>query len=166
MIKRFFIFSTVIILSSSCLKSKEPSCTYQASNFVAPTAEVNSLQGWVSAYHSGATKDASGFYYEIGNPGSGTVAPSVCSNIVVKYTGTLSNGVKFDENLTGFSAVLGGLILGWQKGLPLIKSGGQINLYLPPSMGYGSQDVKDNTGAVVIPANSILVFNIQLIAVQ
>jgi FKBP-type peptidyl-prolyl cis-trans isomerase FkpA len=166
MIKRLFIFSTVIILLSSCIKTNDVKCTYQESTFIAPVSEVNSLQAWVNTYHPGAIKHSSGLFYEIVNPGSGTAVPAVCSNITVKYTGTLTTGAKFDENLTGFSSVLGSLILGWQKGVPLIKSSGTIILYLPPSLGYGAQDIKDNSGVVVIPANSILVFNVQLIAVQ
>ena len=67
------------------------------------------------------------------------------------------NNVKFDENLTGTTFALGGLILGWQKGIPLIQKGGSINLYIPPSLGYGA----NATGS--IPANSILVFTIQLV---
>jgi FKBP-type peptidyl-prolyl cis-trans isomerase len=85
---------------------------------------------------------------------------------VVKYTGTLTTGFKFDENLTGFSELLGRLVIGWQKGLPLIKAGGSMSLYIPPTLGYGSQDIKNSSGAVIIPANSILIFTIQLVAVQ
>jgi FKBP-type peptidyl-prolyl cis-trans isomerase FkpA len=52
------------------------------------------------------------------------------------------------------------LILGWQYGIPLVKAGGRIMLYLPPSLGYGSQ----STGT--IPANSVLIFDITLQGVQ
>jgi FKBP-type peptidyl-prolyl cis-trans isomerase FkpA len=48
--------------------------------------------------------------------------------------------------------------MGWKLGLPLIKAGGKIKLYLPPSLGYGNS-VSGN-----IPANSILVFEITLVA--
>jgi len=137
---------------------------------VAPASEVTSLQAYVNANHPGATQHSSGFFYEITNPGSGTT-PSLCSYVIVKYTGTLTNGTQFDSSNpnypNGVSLALGNLILGWQKELPLIKSGGSINLYLPPSLGYGNQDQRDpNTGAIVIPANSITVFTIQLVAVQ
>ncbi len=165
MIKRLLFAGTTVLMLASCIKDKEVKCSYTTSTFVASAAEVNALQGWISANASGAVKDPSGFFYELTNPGTGA-SPSVCSNITVKYLGTLTNGVKFDENTTGFSAALGSLILGWQKGLPLVKSGGSIKLYLPPSMAYGNQDIKDNNGVVVIPANSNLVFTVQLTAVQ
>jgi FKBP-type peptidyl-prolyl cis-trans isomerase FkpA len=165
MIKRLLLAASVVIFFASCIKHNDGGCAYQSSSAVAPASEVSTLQTWVNSNAPGATQHSTGFFYKIGSPGSGAT-PEVCSNITVKYTGRLSNGTKFDENLTGYSAILGGLIFGWQKGLPLIKPGGSITLYLPPSLGYGSQDVKDNNGVVIIPANSILVFDIQLIAVQ
>jgi FKBP-type peptidyl-prolyl cis-trans isomerase FkpA len=165
MMKKLVIVIAVPFLLASCLKSKTEQCAFQPSSAVAPAAEVNTLQGWISANRSAAIKDPSGFFYEITNSGSGATA-SVCSAVTVKYSGTLLNGSKFDENLTGFTEALGRLIVGWQKGIPLIKAGGSINLYIPPSLGYGSKDVTNNSGAVIIPANSNLIFNVQLISVQ
>ena len=51
------------------------------------------------------------------------------------------------------------LIIGWQKGIPLIQKGGSIRLYIPPSMGYGSKSSSS------IPANSTLIFDIDLVGV-
>ena len=64
-----------------------------------------------------------------------------------------------------FKVKLGELIPGWQKGIPLIKKGGEVKLYIPPSLGYGSQNVTSG-GVVVVPANSILIFDVQLADVQ
>ncbi len=74
------------------------------------------------------------------------------------YTGKLVNGTVFDQTPAGANAtlVLGQLIVGWQKGLPLIGTGGKITLYIPPSLGYGSSAVGS------VPANSILIFDIEL----
>jgi FKBP-type peptidyl-prolyl cis-trans isomerase FkpA len=36
-------------------------------------------------------------------------------------------------------------------------------LYIPPTLGYGSREIKDNLGNVIIPANSILIFDIELL---
>jgi FKBP-type peptidyl-prolyl cis-trans isomerase FkpA len=74
--------------------------------------------------------------------------------------GTLTNGTQFDANTTGTSFALGQLIVGWQKGIPLSKKGGTINLYIPPSLGYGPNQ------AGIIPPNSNLVFTIQLMDFQ
>ena len=84
---------------------------------------------------------------------------------MINYTGLLSNGHKFDEG-KNVAFTLGSLMEGWKKGLPLIQKGGKIKLYIPPSLGYGSSDIKDNNGAVVIPANSMLIFDISLLDFQ
>lgn len=163
--KSFFVLAaTAVVLFSSCLK-KQDTCSYQDSTYVAPASEVSTLQGWVSGNAPGAVQHSSGLFYIINNPGTGA-NPSVCSNISVKYMGTLLNGAIFDSTTLGYSSMLGQLILGWQKGLPLIKSGGNITLFIPPSLGYGSKVVYDKNGGVLIPANSNLKFTVDLVAVQ
>ena len=52
--------------------------------------------------------------------------------------------------------MLNGVIPGWTDGIPLIKQGGRIHLYIPPSLGYGNRAVES------IPANSILLFDVTL----
>ena len=106
-----------------------------------------------------AVKDNRGFYYKIVTEGTG-VNPTVSSKVTIYYKGTLTNGSIFDQ--TGAAPAtfsLNQLILGWQYGLPLIKPGGKIILYLPPSLGYGS------SAAGSIPANSVLIFEVQLVSV-
>ena len=65
----------------------------------------------------------------------------------------------FDSG-NGVSFGLNQLIVGWQEGIPLIAPGGSITLYLPPSLAYGAQAQQG------IPANSILVFQIDLIRIN
>ena len=154
----FFIFSILFVLSS-CSKSAVSSCPYSESTITVPAAEAASLQAYVTANHPAAILHSSGLYYEITAAGAGS-SPSICSTVTVKYSGYLTSGFKFDENLSGVTFALGQLIIGWQKGLPLIKKGGSINLYLPPSLGYGS------AGSGNIPGNSITIFVIQLVNVQ
>lgn len=160
MIIRLIIIFSFCVIVVSCRKSDDTSCKFTESGLVAPAAEIASLQSYVAANRPAAIQHPSGFFYEIMAPGTGTVTPSVCSAVTVTYAGYLTNGFKFDESTTGVGFVLGQLIVGWQKGLPLIKKGGSINLYLPPSLGYGSNAVGS------IPANSILIFTIQLLDVQ
>lgn len=159
--KQILTLSLAILpfIFGACKKSNDNGCGYSESGIVAPASEVATLQAWVNANHPAAVQHSSGLFYEITNNGSGS-APSICSTVTVKYSGYLTNGTKFDENLAGASFILGKLIPGWQKGLPLIKKFGTINLYIPPSLGYGSNTVG------TIPPNSILVFAIQLMDVQ
>ena len=159
MIKKIILAFTVILFFAGCKKSSDNGCGYSDSAIVAPASEVANLQAYVNATHPAAIQHSSGFFYEIIAPGSGS-KPNICSSVTVKYTGWLTNGFKFDEELVGVTFKLGQLIVGWQKGIPLIAKGGSINLFLPPSLGYGG------TAQPGIPANSILIFNIQLTEVQ
>lgn len=164
---KFLLILALPFLFSACKKSS--TCPYTASQAVAPAAEVASLKTVIGADTSTYTQHSSGFFYKITNPGTGAT-PSVCSYVTVKYVGRLTNGTVFDESNTsypnGIAFTLGELIAGWKIGIPLIKKGGSIILYIPPSLGYGAQASYDRNGNVVIPANSNLVFTIELVEVQ
>jgi FKBP-type peptidyl-prolyl cis-trans isomerase FkpA len=123
----------------------------------APAAEIATLQSYISTKGITATEDGRGFFYTISRPGS-DLKPGSCSNVKVTYTLRLSNGTEVEAN-NGSSFNLGGLIKGWREGLPLIGEGGSMVLYLPPSLGYGDQ------ASGKVPANSILVFYIDLLDV-
>ena len=165
MVRKLLVIVSLTILFISCKKASSPSCPYTESSAVAPAGEIASLQAYITANHPLAVQHPSGIFYEIGVAGSGST-PTVCSAVTVKYAGYLTNNYNFETNTTGYSNYLGALVLGWQKGIPLIKTGGSITLYIPPSLGYGSQEQRNNAGVVIIPANSILIFTIQLVSVQ
>ncbi len=85
--------------------------------------------------------------------------------VSVHYTGTLTNGTKFDSSLdrkTPFSFVLGrgDVISGWDEGVKGMKVGGKRKLTIPPDKAYGNRTVGP------IPANSILVFEVELLATK
>ncbi len=94
----------------------------------------------------------------------GSGAPCLkLANVTIHYTGWLTNGTQFDSSRkrgepNTFS--LAGLIQGWQVGIPGMKPGGIRKLVISPEMGYGSQPQKG------IPANSTLVFEVELIKVN
>jgi FKBP-type peptidyl-prolyl cis-trans isomerase FkpA len=163
MLSRLLIlFSFCVVLSSCSKSSSDAGCTYTAPTVVVPASELTALQAWVNANRPAAISDPGGFYYEMITAGTGTVIPTVCSKVTVKYSGYLTNGFKFTsaaEETNASTFTLGGLIAGWQRGIPLARKGGTINLYLPPTLGYGA------TANASIPANSILLFTIQLVDV-
>lgn len=164
MMNKYILMVFVLaLLGSSCKQSDQAqptatsTCDSAAVMTRAPQAEVAALKQYLDSNRIVATADARGFYYTIQKPGSGT-KPTVCSGVMVNYAGKLTNGTLFDS-ANGSTFGLNRLILGWQEGIPLIAPGGSITLYIPPSLGYGSQ------AAGSIPANSILVFNIDLVQV-
>ncbi len=86
--------------------------------------------------------------------------------VTVNYTGTLMDGTKFDstkDHGTPFSFVLGSgmVIAGWDQGLKGMKEGGTRKLVIPPHLAYGNRSVGG-----VIPPNSTLVFEIELLKVE
>ncbi len=153
----------LLILFPSCLKSKNQ-CNYNPCEVSAPASEVSTVENYLTTNSVTATRHCSGFYYVIDAAGTGAL-PDICSAVSVKYKGQLSNGSVFDQATTTVNFNLNQLIEAWKKGMILIRPGGKIRMWVPPSLGYGSQAVKDGSGNIVIPANSMLIFEIELVAV-
>ena len=98
--------------------------------------------------------------------GTGAVA-TASDSVTVQYVGSLTNGTVFDASLnhgtTGFTFNLGAgqVIKGWDEGLVGMKEGGKRKLVIPASLAYGDQAVGN-----IIPANSTLVFEVELVKVE
>src|SRR5687768_6026957 len=124
-----------LFMCVSCSK-KEDGCSYDPCSRKAPDTEIQAIETYLAANNLTAVKHCSGLYYQIEDPGTGS-APSVCSAISITYTGRLTNGNLFDQSAAPIGFNLMQLIEGWKIGLPLLKKGGSIKLYVPPSLGYG-----------------------------
>jgi FKBP-type peptidyl-prolyl cis-trans isomerase FkpA len=163
MYKKLILIFCVAVTAVSCLKKNTTNtCRYSPTSITIPVAERAAIDAYIDTNHIVAVHDPSGFYYQIVNPGTGTDSVKLCSQIQISYKGQLINDSTFDKR-TNVVFDLGALIEGWKRGIPKLKRGGEIKLYIPPTLGYGSTDIKDNnTGKVVIPANSILKFDVIL----
>jgi FKBP-type peptidyl-prolyl cis-trans isomerase len=98
-------------------------------------------------------------------PGTGPDAKSG-QTVIVHYVGTLTNGQKFDSSRDrgqGFSFPLGAgrVIKGWDQGVLGMKVGGLRKLTIPPHLAYGAAGFPP-----VIPPNSTLVFEVELLEVR
>lgn len=97
--------------------------------------------------------------------GTGAAA-AAGDTVTVNYVGALTDGTVFDASAnhgnTGFTFKLGaGLVIkGWDQGLVGMKEGGKRKLLIPASLAYGSQ------ANGPIPANSALIFEVELLKVQ
>ena len=164
----FILFTAAFLVTgfTGCLKDPEPQvCEYDACKFKAPAAEVQALKDYLTANNITATEHCSGLYYRIENAGTGKT-PQACGAVLANYKGMLSDGQVFDQSSSPIEFALSGVITGWTNGVPLIKEGGRIVLYIPPSLGYGAQDRRDAQGVVRIPGNSTLIFEVDLIKVN
>jgi len=98
--------------------------------------------------------------------GTGAAAKAGDS-VTVNYVGALTNGTVFDASAnhgtSGFTFTLGAgqVIKGWDEGIVGMKEGGKRTLLIPAALAYGSQAVGG-----VIPANSDLIFQVELLMVQ
>lgn len=87
--------------------------------------------------------------------------------VAVHYTGRLADGSVFDSSIERgqpFEFILGGgmVIRGWDIGIAGMRVGGKRSLLIPPSLAYGEQ----GAGGGAIPPNAILLFDVELLAVQ
>jgi FKBP-type peptidyl-prolyl cis-trans isomerase len=88
------------------------------------------------------------------------------NTVTVHYVGTLTNGQKFDSSRDrgkGFTFRLGAgeVIAGWDQGVAGMKVGQMRRLTISPDLAYGARGFPP-----VIPPNSTLVFEVELLAVQ
>lgn len=91
----------------------------------------------------------------------GGVTPKPGSNVIINYHGYLTNGEVFDSSFDKDGVVdfpLNNLIQGWQIGLTKVPTGSKVKLIVPPELAYGE------AARPGIPANSTLVFDIDLIS--
>jgi FKBP-type peptidyl-prolyl cis-trans isomerase FkpA len=162
---RYFLIA-FFFLFTSCLKD-EQDCG-EAGTTVAPENEVQRVLSYLNTNPDAAALqlENSGMYYSISQPGN-TRKPGLCNVVSIKYVGKLENGNVFDQSsgTTPISFTLGGLIEGWKRALPLLGEGGKMRIYIPPALGYGAQGlINPNTGAIIIPANEIIIFDIELVS--
>ena len=107
---------------------------------------------------------ASGLQYTDIQVGQGK-SPQTGSEVTVHYTGTLTDGKKFDSSRDRnqpfkFKIGMGMVIKGWDEGVMSMKVGGRRKLVIPSDLAYGPREIPG-----VIPANSTLIFDVELLGV-
>jgi FKBP-type peptidyl-prolyl cis-trans isomerase FkpA len=132
-------------------------------------ADDKLIQDYLKKNNIKATKTATGLYYKLDKPGTGENAKAG-QKVTVNYTGTTMNGEKFDSNVDPafnhvspftFNLASHQVIAGWDEGVQLMKKGSKGTLYIPSAMAYG-----ERSPTAKIPANSVLVFDIEVTGVE
>lgn len=151
--KYFLLFCICTIALSSCRKKIDDTVFDSAAQALRDDQTL--LDYFLINSLPVPTKDPSGLYYTIVNPGTGT-HPTVNSNITVEYHVYNTDNVEVDQSASRYFAPLSGLIDAWKIAVPKIGKGGTILLYSPSALAYST------TGNGNIGANQVLLFKITL----
>lgn len=115
-----------------------------------------------NADESGVVASKSGLQMQTIRGGEGK-SPTDADIALVSYKGTLRDGTVFDENAQAPLEV-SGVVPGFSEALKKMQIGGKYKLWIPPEIGYGTEERKNpQTGEVALPANSLLVFEVELL---
>jgi FKBP-type peptidyl-prolyl cis-trans isomerase FklB len=104
-----------------------------------------------------------GLQYKVEKMGSGK-KPTETSTVSVHYRGTLIDGTEFDSSIKrGQPAEFpcNGVIKGWTEALQLMPVGSKWTLYIPPQLAYGERGAGQ-----AVPPNSVLIFDVELLAIK
>jgi FKBP-type peptidyl-prolyl cis-trans isomerase len=109
-------------------------------------------------------KTESGLLYRIDREGSDVYATADTDVVEVNYEGKTRDGKVFDSSYERGESISFGLnqvIRGWTEGMKLVGEGGQITLWIPSDMAYGTRGAGANIGP-----NEALEFKVELIKVN
>jgi FKBP-type peptidyl-prolyl cis-trans isomerase len=141
------ILAATIALAQAGAKSERPNTNAPTKITGEGTTTSDGLQYWDIKVGTGRTAEKG-------------------QTVKVHYTGWLTNGKKFDSSVDAgrpftFHLGQGDVIKGWDEGVAGMKVGGKRQLKIPPQLAYGAQGYPP-----VIPANSTLIFDVELLGVQ
>merc|ERR1712025_163824 len=111
-------------------------------------------------------KQVMGVEVETLQPGDNKTFPKKGQTVTVHYTGTLTNGKKFDSSRDRGKPFVtkigvGQVIKGWDEGFTQLSLGQKAKLTISPDYGYGAAGA-----AGVIPPNATLIFDVELLAIN
>jgi peptidylprolyl isomerase len=163
------VFTLVLVISQIFGGTPSVVAAPQPASPSSIATTVPNAQEIIAAMPTDANADfvttPSGLKYRDIKVGSGD-SPETGKNVAVHYTGTLTDGTKFDSSRDRgapfkFRIGTGQVIKGWDEGVGTMKVGGRRELVIPPDLAYGSRAVGG-----VIPANSTLMFDVELMGVN
>ena len=127
--------------------------------------EAQTRRGRTPRSPSAAITTPSGLTYLITKKGTGRQLKAG-DTVILNYTGTLTNGVKFDSSRDRgepleFKLGTGRVIKGWDEGIAKLRIGDHAILVIPSTLGYGSRGAGD-----VIPPDSTLIFVVEVVDIR
>lgn len=130
-------------------------------------SDTVAIDQYLASKSINAIRDKSGLRYVVTQMGTGAL-PDLYSKIKINYTGKiLSDGTVFYSNINepsnNFDSRVINYIYAMQIALPKLPVGSKATLYIPSGLGLGDQAV--NTGTSTVPANSNLIYEIELLGI-
>jgi FKBP-type peptidyl-prolyl cis-trans isomerase FkpA len=140
-----------------------------------PVNDDTALQTYFKIKNITPIKTQSGMYYRIQQQGTGPMAVPG-DTVVMNYRGTFLDGAIFDSNIDSaflhvqplkFVLGTGRVIKGWEEGIGYLNAGSKAFFYIPSALAYGAQSRPGSAANPKgIPANSVLVFEVELVATK
>lgn len=160
-------YLSYIVKMQDAMSMEDFQAKREAESLERKEAQDQEIQAYVTEKGLEATSTESGIYYSVIEKGS-EERPNISNNVTVHYTGMLLDETVFDSSLPGkmpgkqvtgepMTYPLSGFIPGWQEGIALMGKGEKAILIIPSDLAYGPQANGQ------IPANAILVFEVELI---
>ena len=144
-------FLLLIVLAAACMND---------SPFV-PNIEETNFDPALNVDLEASTKTSSGLYYRDIVVGAGEQVPATgTAAVTTTYELYLRNGELLQSGTVPFTVGTAAVIPGYDEGVRGMRVGGQRQLIIPPSLGYGENDYAG------IPGNSILVYFVVLTAIE
>lgn len=139
--------------------------TFEGNRIKRIEAERAAAEEEMNTLTAGFEKTASGLCYKLIQKGEGRKAENG-KTVAVHYNGQLPDGKVFDSSYPRkkpieFVLGKGNVIEGWDEGIALLNVGDKARFVIPSHLGYGSRAVGS-----VIPANAILIFDVELMDVK
>lgn len=164
---KFFLLPIALFIGiASFITDAEGQTRPRRSTLKRPLATKPKISPKLTVLPTGAVKTASGLTYLVTQNGTGRL-PKIGETVVVHYTGTLTNGVKFDSSRDSgtpieFPLGKGRVIKGWDEGIAKLRIGDQAILIIPPAIAYGAK----GAGNGAIPPNATLIFIVELVDIK
>ena len=124
---------------------------------------------FTTAVNGDTTTTSTGLKYLDNTVGGGQLV-GWCQAVAIHYEAYLTDGTKFDDSRARevplqFTPGVGELIDGIEQGVSNMRGGGKRRLVIPPALGFGSADRKNEAGQVVVPGGSTLIYDIEVVQV-